>query len=213
MSVPSSIASSNLFWFLIRWSHSFCLTVKCIESDPNALWKIALKGSFSSPTTWMSLYMSNKEVLKVWKYWILEKQTLLDIIILSFAFSYICWLSDLARLKIDWTCQILNLYSLLPTHFLRFTIGISTLGVLNFLAFFLVIKTTMQPESLLSVIFWCFAPLFVDSLGLSDSISLYFLLFPMVLGCKFKIYGKYILLIQNFRLSNNKNSIKFVKMK
>ena len=36
----------------------------------------------------------NKEVLKVFQYWISEKQALSDIIISSFASSNICWLSD-----------------------------------------------------------------------------------------------------------------------
>ena len=38
--------------------------------------------------------MSNKEVLKVWQYWISEEHALSDIIISSSASSNICWLSD-----------------------------------------------------------------------------------------------------------------------
>ena len=80
----------------------------------------------------------------------------------------------LARLKIDWACQILYLSSLLLTHFLLFMIDISIFGTLNFFfAFlFLVIKATVRPESLISLIFWRFSPLFGDSVGPYNSIFL-----------------------------------------
>ena len=119
--------------------------------------------------------MSNK---KYWKFGNIEyqknthSQTLLSRLPhLPISVDY----QTLARLKIDWTCQILNRTSLLPIHFfLIFTIGIFTFGVLNFFAFFFfVIKDTVLPESLLSLIFWRFAPLFGNSYGPSDSISLY----------------------------------------
>ena len=117
----------------------------------------------------------------------------------------------LARLKIDWTCQILNLSSLLPIHF--FTIYD---WYIYFKVFFCILldhqcnsATWFFTSSHLLKLFVSF----FDSWGQSNSISLHFLLFPMVLRCKFKMSGRYILLIQIFRLSNNKNSIKFVKLK
>ena len=69
----------------------------------------------------------NKEVLKVWQYWISKEYTFSDIIISSFASSNICWLSDFSSSE-NW----LNLpdpQSILSSSnsfFLLFTIGIST---------------------------------------------------------------------------------------
>ena len=167
----------------------------------------------------LKMWFQSSEPLIVKKYWMFgnienykskHSQTLLYCLShLPISVDY----QTLARLKIDWTCQILNLASLPPTHFLLFTIGISTLEVLSFLHSS---SWSSRQQCDLSLYFLSyfvtFRLLFSDLLGPSDSISLYFLLFPMVLGCKFKMFGRYIF-NSIFRFSNNKNSIKFVKMK
>ena len=142
----------------------------------------------------------NKVVLKAWQYWISEEHALLDIIVSSSASFNICWLSDFS-LSENWL-DLPDPQSILSSSnslFLLFTIGISTKGVLNFFAFFLVIKATVRPESLLSLIFWCFSSLFGDSLGPSDSISLYFLLFH---GSRLQIQNVWEVYITNSKFSS-----------
>ena len=152
--------------------------------------------------------------MKYWKFDNIEyqksmhSQTLFSLSHLLISVDY----QTLARLKIDWTCQILKLSSLLLTHF--FTIYDWFTHFKDFELFCILLghQATVKPESLLSLTFWHFSSLFDDSIELSELISLYFLLFLIVLGHKFKMFGRYTLLNQFFRLSNNKNSIKFVKL-
>ena len=83
----------------------------------------------------------------------------------------------LARMKVDWTCQIFNLSYLLPTHFLLLIIDISTLGVLSFIAFLLYHQSNSTTSVFTFSNLSTFSPLFGDSLEPSDSISLHSFMF------------------------------------
>ena len=185
-----------------------------MQSDPIELCQIAQKGSFHHRQLEWAYICLIKKYRKFGNIEYQKKkhsQTLLSCLPhLPISVDY----QILTSLKIDWTCEILKLSSILPTYFFTIYDWYVHWRVLSIFAFFfLVIKATVRPESLLSLNYWRFATLFGDSLWPSDSISLYFLLFPMALGCKFKMFGRCILLIQIFSISNNKNSIKFVKLR
>ena len=68
--------------------------------------------------------MSNKEVLKVWQYWILEEHALSDIFMLSYAYSKICLLLYFSSSE-NWLKLLDPLFFQLT--FLLFTIDIYTL--------------------------------------------------------------------------------------
>ena len=55
----------------------------------------------------------NKEVLKVWQYWISEEYTFSDIIVSSFSSSNICWFSDFSSSE-NWL-NLSNLQSILSS--------------------------------------------------------------------------------------------------
>ena len=119
----------------------------------------------------------------------------------------------LVRLKIDWTCYILNLSSifLIPfftiydwhIHFRSPKLFCIILGHLDNSAIWIF---TFSHLLTLFVSFWRFIrAVWFDFFLLSNVSHGY--------GCKFKMLWRYILRTQFSRLSNNKNSIKFVKLK
>ena len=115
-------------------------------------------------------------------------------------------LSDFSSFENWFDLPDFNRFSLPPIHF--FTIYDWYIHFrfffISFLAFLLVIKATVQAWVFTFLFFLRFAPFFGDLLRPSDSISLYFfILFSMVISCKFKMLGKFKLLIQIFSLSNN----------
>ena len=163
------------------------------------------------PVQWST---HNKEELKVCQYLILEEHILSDIIISSFTSSNICWLFIFSSSE-NWLDLPDPQYMLSSSDSLVFTIYDWYIHFRGFELFCILLG------HLCNSAIWVFtfshlltlSPLCGDLLGPSDSISLYFLLFPMILSCKFKMFGKHILRTQFFRHSNNKNFIKFVKLK